>query len=202
MPVKPLPVAVLISGGGRTLRNFLVRIAAGMLDVEVRLVVSSNPAAAGLDHARRAGIATEVVEPQGCADSGGFRDAIFGACRSANAEYVAMAGFIRHVLIPEDFHHRVVNIHPALIPSFSGPGFYGRHVHQAVLDHGCRVSGCTVHLVDNQYDGGPIIAQRCVPVYDGDTVETLAARVFRTECDLYPQVLQSIAEGRLVIRGR
>ncbi|MFV2067249.1 MAG: phosphoribosylglycinamide formyltransferase [Pirellulales bacterium] len=196
MRITPLPIAVLISGGGRTLRNFLARIDAGMLDVKIRLVVSSNPAAAGLDHARRAGIATQVVDPKACEGGDAFRDSIFEACRSADVQYVAMAGFIRHVLIPEDFRHRVINIHPALVPAFSGHGFYGHHVHQAVLDHGSRVTGCTVHLVDDQYDHGPIIAQRCVPVFEGDTAETLAARVFQSECDLYPQVLQWIAEKK------
>lgn len=196
MPTPALPIAVLISGGGRTLRNFIARIEARVLDVEVRLVVSSRGDAGGLDHARRAGIATEVVDPKDYPESGGFRDAIFGPCRDAGVRYVAMAGFLRHVLIPDDFRDRVLNIHPALIPAFCGKGYYGHRVHRAVLDQGCRVTGCTVHLVDDQYDHGPIIAQRCVPVFAGDTVETLAARVFRTECDLYPQVLQQLAEGK------
>ena len=98
-----------------------------------------------------------------------------------------MGGFLKHVLIPADFENRVVNIHPALIPAFCGQGFYGHRVHEAVLDAGAKMSGCTVHFVDNVYDHGPIILQRTVPVLDDDTPDTLAARVFAAECEAYPE---------------
>jgi phosphoribosylglycinamide formyltransferase-1 len=96
----------------------------------------------------------------------------------------------------------VINIHPSLLPAFGGQGMYGHHVHEAVLAHGCKVSGCTVHICDDAYDAGPIVAQQCVPVRDGDTPDTLAARVFSAECALYPEVIRAFAEGRVQRDGR
>ena len=113
-----------------------------------------------------------------------------------------MAGFLKRVTIPEDFANRVTNIHPGLIPAFCGHGFYGHHVHEAVLDYGAKLSGCTVHFADNQYDHGPVILQRAVPVLDDDTAETLAARVFEAECEAYPEAIQLIAQGRVRVEGR
>jgi len=113
-----------------------------------------------------------------------------------------MGGFLKRLTIPEDFLNRVTNIHPALLPAFGGEGFYGRRVHEAVLEYGVKITGCTVHFADNQYDHGPIILQKAVPVLDDDTPETLAARVFQAECEAYPEALQLIAEGRLRVEGR
>lgn len=113
-----------------------------------------------------------------------------------------MGGFLKHVLIPADFENRVINIHPALIPAFCGRGMYGRHVHQAVLDYGAKISGCTVHFVDDQYDHGPIILQRTVPVLEDDTGEDLAHRVFDAECEALPEALTLIAAGRVHVEGR
>lgn len=199
---SPLRLVVLISGGGTTLRNLLDKMAAGRLDARIELVISSNPAAGGLEHARAAGIATRVIQRRDFADDAGFGQAVFEACRLVNSDIVVMGGFLKFVPIPPDFEWRVVNIHPALIPAFCGQGFFGSHVHQAVLDYGAKVSGCTVHFVDNQYDHGPILLQRPVPVLDGDTAETLAARVFEAECEAYPEALRWIASGRLRAEGR
>ena len=113
-----------------------------------------------------------------------------------------MAGFLKRVTIAEDFANRVTNIHPGLIPAFCGHGFYGHHVHQAVIDYGAKLSGCTVHFADNQYDHGPVILQRAVPVLDDDTADTLAARVFEAECEAYPEAIQLIAQGRVRVEGR
>ena len=113
-----------------------------------------------------------------------------------------LAGFLARLEIPADFAQRVINIHPALIPAFCGHGMHGRHVHAAVLERGCAVSGCTVHFCDNEYDHGPIILQQCVPVADDDTPETLAARVFEAECTAYPEAIRRFATGRLRIEGR
>jgi phosphoribosylglycinamide formyltransferase-1 len=115
---------------------------------------------------------------------------------------VVMGGFIQHVLIPADFEHRVVNIHPSLIPAFCGKGYYGRHVHEAVLAYGAKLSGCTVHFVDNEYDHGPIVLQRAVPVLDADTPDSLAARVFAAECEAYPAAIRAIAVGEVEVVGR
>jgi phosphoribosylglycinamide formyltransferase-1 len=113
-----------------------------------------------------------------------------------------MGGYLQHLLIPADFENRVTNIHPGLIPAFCGKGYYGRRVHEAVLDYGVKVSGCTVHFVDNQYDHGPIILQRTVNVLEGDSPESLAERIFQQECIAYPEAIQAIATGRLKVDGR
>jgi phosphoribosylglycinamide formyltransferase-1 len=199
----PLRLAVLISGGGTTLKNLLDKIASGQLAVEVRVVVSSNPAARGLAFAQQAGIQTAVLERRSFSSEQAFSEAIFARCRQADVDFVTMAGFLKHVLIPLDYENRVVNIHPALIPACCGKGFYGLRVHEAVLASGARESGCTVHFVDNQYDHGPIILQRTVPVEKDDTPERLAARVFAAECEAYPEALRLLASGRVrVEHGR
>jgi phosphoribosylglycinamide formyltransferase-1 len=188
-----LPIAVLISGGGTTLRNLSERIAAGTLPVEIRLVISSSGAARGLEFASQASIPTLVVEKRKATNDEDFSRAIFEPCRQAGVKYVVMGGFLKHVLIPPDFENRVVNIHPALLPAFGGKGMYGLKVHQAVLDAGVKTTGCTVHFVDNEYDNGPIILQREVEVLPGDTAETLQARVFLAERELYPEALRQLA---------
>lgn len=198
----PLPIAVLISGGGTTLRNLLQCIDAGQLNAAVRIVISSSATAGGLDFARDADVPTCVVRPSDFASVEDFSTAVFAECRQAHVDLVAMGGFLKRVLIPPDFTHRVMNIHPGLIPAFCGKGYYGHHVHQGVLDYGAKISGCTVHFVDDQYDHGPIIIQRAVPVLDEDTADTLAARVFTQECEAYPQAIQWFAEDRLVVAGR
>ncbi len=198
----PFRIAVLISGGGTTLRNLIERIESGRLEVQIVLVVSSSPKAGGLRFAEKAGIPAVVVERKAFDSQGGFSAAIFGHCRRAGADLVAMGGFFKQITVLEDFTNRVVNIHPALIPSFCGTGYYGHFVHEAVLKYGVKVSGCTVHFADNQYDHGPVIVQRAVPVLDDDTPETLAARVFEAECEAYPEAIGLIAAGRVTLDGR
>jgi formyltetrahydrofolate-dependent phosphoribosylglycinamide formyltransferase len=201
-----LRLAVLISGSGRTLKNFIDLAEEGELPVEIRLVISSTAKAGGLKFAREAGIPIRVVGraeyPAGSAGDVEFGEAIFSSCRGAGVDYVAMAGFLKLAPLPDDFVGRVVNIHPALIPAFCGPGMYGHRVHQAVLDAGVKVTGCTVHFVDNQYDAGPIIWQQPVPVFDDDTAQTLADRVFEVEKEAYPHVLKLLAAGRIKLEGR
>ena len=199
---SPLRLAVLISGGGTTLRNLLAKIEARQLDAKVEKVISSSANAGGLDHARQASIATAVVRERDYDTLAGFSQAIFDQCREVNADIVVMGGFLKYVTIPADFDLRVVNIHPALIPAFCGQGFYGSRVHEAVLEYGAKLSGCTVHFVDNQYDHGPIILQQVVPVADDDMPATLARRVFEAECEAYPDALRRIASGRLAVEGR
>src|SRR5881275_2857161 len=178
---KPLPIAVLISGGGTTLRNLIERIRAGALPAEIRLVISSSPQARGLEFAAEAGVPTLVVEKTRSIGAEQFSEAIFGPCRKAGVQYVVMGGFLKHVLIPPDFENRVINIHPALLPDFGGKGMYGLRVHEAVVEAGAKVTGCTVHFVDNEYDHGPVILQRQVKVLPGDTAEVLQQRVFKEE---------------------
>lgn len=188
-----LPTAVFISGGGTTLRNLIRVCDAGQLPIELTLVISSNPEAAGLRFARQAGIRTLVIRKPAFPNAEAYREAMFQPCRDAGIRLVVMGGFLKHVLVPDDFEGRVINIHPSLIPSFCGPGMYGRRVHEAALKKGVRVSGCTVHFVDNAYDNGPIILQRCCPVREGDTPETLAHRVFELECEALPDAIRQVA---------
>jgi phosphoribosylglycinamide formyltransferase 1 len=198
----PLRLAVLLSGNGTTLQNLLDRIAANRLSAEIVLVVSSKADAFGLERACRAGLPTAIVSRKQSGSVEAFSEQIFAACRDVRADLVCLAGFLQLLLVPDDFLGRVMNIHPALIPAFCGKGFYGHHVHEAVLASGVKVSGCTVHFVDNEYDHGPIIFQRAVPALDDDTADRLAARIFEQECEAYPQAIQWFAEGRLRIEGR
>ena len=197
-----LPIAVLISGGGTTLRNLIDKQRAGELPVEFRLVISSNPQARGLAFAAEANIPSLVVEKKKGLTDGEFSHAIFDPIRAAGAELVVMGGFLKHVPIPPDFENRVINIHPALIPAFCGHKMYGLAVHQAALDYGVKVSGCTVHFVDNEYDHGPIILQHTVPVLDDDTPEVLQARLFEQECHALPEAIRLIAARRVSVEGR
>lgn len=194
-------IAALISAGGTTLQNLIDRRAGGRLAAEIVLVVSSHADAYGLERAAGAGIPTAVVERRQAGTKEDFSRRIFEQCRQANAELACMAGFLQLITIPEDFRNRVMNIHPSLIPAFCGKGFYGHHVHEAALDKGVKVTGCTVHFADNLYDHGPIIVQRPVPVLDNDTADTLAARVFEQECEAYPEAIRLFAEGRLTVEG-
>ena len=198
----PLKIAVLISGSGRTLKNFLELAAEGQLPVDVRLVISSSATAGGLQYAVDAAVPTEVLIRKNFSSAQAYGDAIFDACRTAGVDYVAMAGFLKLAPVPDDFAGRVVNIHPSLIPAFCGHGMYGHHVHEAVLEYGAKVTGVTVHFVDNEYDAGPIIWQQPVPVFDDDTADTLAARVFEAEKEAYPHVLRLLAAGKIKLDGR
>jgi formyltetrahydrofolate-dependent phosphoribosylglycinamide formyltransferase len=194
-----LRIAVLISGAGTTLRNLIDKIAAGQLRAQLVAVISSSAAADGLRHAAAANISASVIEPKTFAAPAAFSTAVFARCRAAKADLVVMGGWLKLLPIPPDFSGRVINIHPALIPSFCGKGMYGPRVHEAVLAAGAKVSGCTVHFVDEHYDHGPIVAQRSVPVLEGDTPDSLAARVFAAECELYPQVINWLADGLIAI---
>ncbi|MFK7765973.1 MAG: phosphoribosylglycinamide formyltransferase [Mariniblastus sp.] len=199
---KPFKIAVLISGGGTTLKNLIEYRNRGELDVEIALVVSNKPNAGGLDFASEAAIETAIVNHKEFDDCVSFSESVFDKCRAAKVDLVVMGGFLRRVKIPNDFCNRVINIHPSLIPSFCGKGNYGSRVHQAVVDYGCRVSGCTVHFVDDHYDHGPIIAQQTVEVFERDTAAVLAARVFEKECELYPSVINAIARGKVSVSDR
>jgi phosphoribosylglycinamide formyltransferase-1 len=202
MRAEPLKIAVLISGGGTTLKNLLDWHCSGKLPVDFCLVISSNPKAKGVQIAAEHHIPSCVIRRRDFGDALQHRDAIFERCRQAGVDLVVMGGYLEHLLIPEDFSNRVVNIHPSLIPAFCGKGFYGQRVHQAVLEFGAKLTGCTVHFVDDHYDHGPIIAQMACDVLDGDTPETLAARVFELESQLLPRCIASIARDEVTVVGR
>jgi phosphoribosylglycinamide formyltransferase-1 len=198
----PLDLAVLLSGTGRTLENLLAVIARGELAARVRVVVSSRPGVRGLEVAARAGIPTVTVERRDYPDDEAFSAVVYGALAPYCPDLLVSAGYLRKLVIRPEWAGRMMNIHPSLLPAFGGRGMYGRHVHEAVLAYGVKVTGCTAHFVDNEYDHGPIILQRAVPVLDGDTPDTLAARVFAAECALYPEAIRLYAAGRLRIEGR
>lgn len=193
-----LRLGVLLSGGGRTLENLVQKAASGDLPAEVAVVVSSHADAFGLERARRHGLPHHLVDYREAGEEISGR--IVGLLDAAGVELVAMAGFIRRFQAPTRYQGRVMNIHPALLPAFGGRGFYGDRVHRAVIAAGATTSGCTVHFVDEEYDHGPIILQRVVPVHPGDTPLTLAERVFAEERLAYPEAIALFAAGRLEVR--
>jgi phosphoribosylglycinamide formyltransferase-1 len=199
---RVLNLAVLVSGSGRTLQNFVEEIAAGRLKARIPLVVGSKPGLLGLRRAAEAGLPNIVVERKAFANAEAFSERVFTLCDEAGVDLVCFAGWLCLLPIPGRYRHRVMNIHPALLPSFGGHGMFGHHVHEAVINHGCKVSGCTVHFVDNTYDTGPIVMQRVCPVMDGDTADALAARVFAEEKVAYPEAIRLFGEGRLRVEGR
>ncbi|MCU0718504.1 MAG: phosphoribosylglycinamide formyltransferase [Pirellula sp.] len=189
----PLPIAVLISGGGSTLKNLIDRREANRLDIDFRLVISSRADAGGLSYAATANIPSMVVPKKKSVSAEVHSNAIFDPIRQSGAKLVVMGGFLQHVLIPSDFENRVINIHPSLIPSFCGQGMYGLRVHEAAIAFGVRISGCTVHYVDNQYDHGPIILQKACAVFEQDTALELQKRVLQLEYEALPEAITKIA---------
>ncbi len=187
--MKPLRLAVLISGGGSTLTNLLDRIDAGQLLASIELVLASR-LCDGVGRSAARGHSCEVVSPKAYPNVAAFSETVFDRCRAARVDLVVLGGFLSRIEVPTDFEGRVMNIHPSLIPAFCGQGMYGHHVHEAVIARGCKVSCCTVHLVDNEYDHGPILVQKVVPVLEGDDSDTLAKRVFTAECEAYPEAIR------------
>ena len=167
-PTTPIRLGVLISGGGRTLMNIHALGAAGKLPARVAVVIASRRCK-GEQLARQAGLTVELVPYRKAADVQEYSRRITAVLDAAGVDLVVMAGFLSLWPIPPHYQGRVINIHPALLPDFGGHGMYGHFVHEAVLAAGCKVSGCTVHFVTNEYDRGPIIVQRTVPVLEGDT---------------------------------
>jgi phosphoribosylglycinamide formyltransferase-1 len=192
-------IGVIVSGRGSNLQSIIDHITEGKLDVEVAVVVSDHADAFALERAAKAGIATAVVERKGCRDKEEFEDKIDAALRNAGAELVVLAGFMRiltgHFI--SRWEHKIINIHPALLPSFKGLDAQGQAV-----DYGVKVAGCTVHFVDEGTDTGPIILQKVVPVMDEDTEETLAARILVEEHKALPEAIRLWSEGKLSIKGR
>jgi formyltetrahydrofolate-dependent phosphoribosylglycinamide formyltransferase len=202
MPDAPLKLAVLVSGSGTTLQNLLGAIRAGTLNASVDIVIGSKPGLKGLERAAEAKVMNFVVDRSAYRDCASFSKQVFTLIDDAGVDLVCLGGWLCLLDVPERYAGKVMNIHPALLPSFGGKGMYGKRVHQAVLDHGCKVSGCTVHFVDASYDTGPIISQRTCPVLDHDTAETLAARVFEEEKIAYPEAVGLFQAGRLKVDGR
>lgn len=183
-------IAVLVSGGGRSLENLAEKCASGELEAEIVLVLSNSPAAGALERARRLGLRSLVVDHRTFAGPEPFSEAVFREVELARADLVVLAGFLRLLVVPEAWVGRVLNIHPSLLPKYGGKGFYGDRVHRAVLEAKDATSGCTVHYVTNEYDRGPVVVQRRVPVLEGDDEHTLAARVFEEEKIALPEAVR------------
>lgn len=199
---RPVRLAVLISGAGTTLQNLIDRIADGRLSAIVAVVIASRADAGGLERARSAGIHAALVARKDFPDLDRFNDALHAQLERYDFDLIIMAGFLSPFQLRGRYSGRVLNVHPALIPAFCGKGFYGERVHRAALEAGVKISGCTIHFADEEYDHGPIILQGAVPVRDDDTPETLAARIHEVENELYPEAIRLWGEGRLEIVGR
>jgi phosphoribosylglycinamide formyltransferase-1 len=199
-----LRLAVFASGRGSNFQAILNAIATERLRAQVALCVSNRADAGALQVARDAQIPVAVIEEKQFAKVADYARALLEQLAQHDVNFIALAGFMRKIPVEvvRQFRHRLVNIHPALLPSFGGKGMYGHRVHEAVLEYGCKVSGATVHFVDEEYDSGAPILQRCVPVLDDDTPETLAARVLLVEHQIYPEALQLFADERVRVEGR
>lgn len=197
---NPIRLGVLISGGGTTMMNILEHIKQGKLICEVGVVISSRSTVGGVEKAKAAGIEVKIIRKKDHADIDEFSKRIEQELVAAKVDLVIQGGWLCLWKIPPRYENRVMNIHPALLPSFGGQGMWGHYVHEAVLDAGCKVSGCTVHFCSNEYDEGAIIVQRCCEVKNDDTPDTLAARVFEQECIAYPQAIRLFQQGRLAVQ--
>lgn len=200
---RKVKVGVLASGGGTNLQAIMDRAADGRLDAEVVVVISDVEDAYALERARQSGVPAVSIDPRSFPDRNAFNRAIIQELRDRGVEVVALAGYLRITSdeFVDAFDGRIMNIHPSLVPSFCGKGMHGLRVHQAALDYGVKVTGCTVHFVTKEVDAGPIIVQRTAPVLDDDAAETLSARVLEQEHQAYSEAIQLFAEGRLEIKG-
>lgn len=201
---RPIRIAVFASGAGTTLQAILDGCARGEIPGQVVVVVCNVPGAGAVARAERAGVPVEIVDHRISPDRATFERTLFDAVERYRADLVCLAGFLR-ILSPSfvrPLKGRIMNIHPSLLPAFGGKGMYGERVHAAVLEHGVKVTGCTVHFVDESPDGGPIILQRAVPVADHDTPASLGTRVQAQERDAYREAICLFAAGRLSVEGR
>jgi len=198
---KHLRLGILLSGSGRTMINILEQIKQKQLDAEIAVVISSRSDVAGAEKAKAAGLNLKIIRKKDFPDIDSFSQQTGKTLLDARVDLVIQAGWLCLWKIPAEFENRVMNIHPALLPSFGGQGMWGHHVHEAVLKAGCKVSGCTVHFCTNEYDKGPIILQRCCPVRQDDNPDTLAARVFEQECIAYPEAIKLFSQGKISVKN-
>lgn len=199
--MTPLRLACLISGGGRTVLNIADQIDAGKLNARIELVISSRGDVAGVERCRARGFNTLVIRRNDFPTEDDMHQAITRQLSERNIDLVCLCGYLRIFRVDDPFRGRVMNIHPALLPDFGGHGMYGDAVHRAVLTSGATISGCTVHIVDERYDMGPVILQHKVPVLPNDDEHTLAARVFEQECIAYPEAIRLFGQGRMKLHG-
>lgn len=202
--MQKVRIGVLISGGGTNLQALIDNIEKGLINGEIVVVISDKKGVYGLERARKHGIRAIEIDKRDYADKNVFMKAIIKELENHDVELVVLAGFLS--ILSQDFieryRNRIMNIHPSLIPAFCGKGYYGQRVHKAVLEYGAKISGATVHFVDEGADTGPIILQEAVNVEEDDTPESLAARVLNVEHKLLPQAVKLYCEGKLIIEGR
>ncbi|NNM86702.1 MAG: phosphoribosylglycinamide formyltransferase [Phycisphaerales bacterium] len=200
---RPARLAVLISGSGTTLLNLAAKIADQSLPANITNVICSRSQVKGIDRAKALGLPVQVIERRSFDNVATFSEVLTTQLAGYQPDYIIMAGFLSLWLVPPQYQWRVLNIHPALLPGFGGKGMHGHRVHEAVIAAKQKVSGCTVHFADSQYDHGPILLQRQCPVLPNDSPETLALRVFEQECIAYPQAIKMLIEQPLqIVDGR
>ncbi len=199
-----LRLAVFVSGNGTLFETLATRCRTGELDAEPVLLISSSAQAPALERARRLNVPYLVLRTKDFPASEALEAALLEALQRHGVNFICLAGYLKLVpaAVVRAFRHRILNIHPALLPAFGGEGMYGRRVHEAVIDSGARISGATVHLVDEAYDRGPIVLQQAVFVRPDDTPDTLAARVHAIEHDLYVEAVRLFAQDRIHIENR
>lgn len=199
-----LKIAVLVSGGGTNLQAIIDSIADGRItDTEISVVISNNPGAYALERAKKTGIEALCISPKSYENRALFNEALLAAVDARQVDLIVLAGFM--VVVPEmmirAYRNRIINIHPSLIPSFCGTGYYGLHVHEAALKRGVKISGATVHFVDEGTDTGPIIMQKAVAVKDDDTPESLQRRIMeQAEWQIMPKTIDLIAHGKVQVK--
>ena len=194
MSTRPLTVAALISGAGRTIRSLQEAIDTRAIPARISVVIAHDESLPGVERCREIGLNVEVV-PGGPGEA--TSDLVDRILLAHQADLVCLCGYLRKFRVGERWRERVINMHPALLPDFGGRGMYGSRVHEAVIASGTTNSGCTVHWVDEEYDRGEHIIQRSCPVHESDDAESLAARVFELECETYPEALRLIAQARM-----
>ena len=202
-PPYPFKIGFLLSGSGSTLENLLEHIEKKKVEANVAVVISSKEACYGIERANNWGITREKVNYKDFKNRvEEYSDQITEILNRYHVDLVVLGGFLSLYLIPDQYKNRVINIHPALIPSFCGKGYYGRKVHESVIEYGVKYTGCTVHFVDNEYDSGPIIDQAIVRVEESDSAESVENKVQQLEKEIYPRVIQAIVDSRVGIDGR
>ena len=196
-------IAIFASGGGSNAEAIIRAVESGQLNAQVSLIISDKENAGVLERASNHGITARTLHPASYASPDTYLEALFALLDEQEINFIVLAGYLKKIPSPlvDRFQGRMTNIHPSLLPSFGGPGMYGRHVHRAVRERGVRWTGATVHFVDHQYDTGPILLQKTVPVHQDDTPDDIAQRVLNVEHQIYPEALQLIAEGRVTIEG-
>lgn len=202
IPSRMLRTVVLLSGGGTTLQNLIDQRESGTLPIQIVRVISSSNNAYGNERAKKHQIPLSVFHRKDFADWESFNRSVAQAIEADDPDLIVLAGYMFLLRPPAKYYGRIMNVHPALIPAFCGKGLYGHHVHEAVLAAGVKITGATVHFVDEKYDTGPIIIQKAVPVLDDDTPDTLAERVQAAEREIYPEAIRWFAENRLQIDGK